>query len=134
LGATALTGAASRGHYDVVKILIDAGADVNAKPSKKAERGETALIKAVLGGYSDVVKLLLENSAEVNATETNGNGETALMKASFYGNIEMMKILLAAGADTNIKNNDGDTALEMAQSVKGREDVVKLLKTHGATE
>ena len=55
-GKTALMVAARGGYMEIVKLLLDKGADVNAK-DKKFEA--TSLIWAAVGGHSDVVELLL---------------------------------------------------------------------------
>ena len=60
----------SNGHVDVVKVLIQNGADVNAVDKDKW----TALAQRMQeAGHVDVVKVLIQNGADVNAVdETNG--------------------------------------------------------------
>ena len=55
------------------------------------------------------------------------------MVAADMGNLEAVKLLLEKGADINIRDNGGKTALMFA-SEKGRSEIIKLLKTHGAKE
>ncbi|NBR95459.1 MAG: ankyrin repeat domain-containing protein [Proteobacteria bacterium] len=55
-GATALMLAAIEGHTEVVKLLLDKGADVNSR----LETGETALILAAQGGHKEVMELLIK--------------------------------------------------------------------------
>ena len=66
LGFTALIWAATRGHLAVAALLLENGADVDAKSER--DRDQTALLVAAQQGYLDVVELLLENGADVNAT------------------------------------------------------------------
>ena len=73
--------AASGGYSDIVKLLIDHGANVNAKSSV----GNTALTYACCGGYEDVVKILLEAGADVE--HQNENGHTPLMEAASCGHV-----------------------------------------------
>ena len=81
-GWTPLLLAAERGHPSVARILLDRGANVNAKCdcSGWLDGGWTALMIAIIQRHDEVVRLLLDKGAEVNAK--NGNtGETALMVA-----------------------------------------------------
>ena len=63
-GETALMTAARIGKVDAVKLLLDRGANVNAKD---AVHGQTALMWAVLENHADVVELLLARGADINA-------------------------------------------------------------------
>jgi len=72
--------AAMEGHTETVKILVDGGADVNAR-----NRGDnTALMIAVKTGHTDTVKVLIKAGADVNA-KTPG-GVTALVIAEIGNN------------------------------------------------
>ncbi|KAA0147614.1 hypothetical protein FNF27_06274 [Cafeteria roenbergensis] len=59
-GWTALIWATLRDHVAVATLLLDRGADIEAKDSG----GQTALTIASLGGPSDVAKLLVERGAK----------------------------------------------------------------------
>ena len=78
-GITALIIASSKGHVDVVRLLLQqSGVEVNAR----AENGATALVVASLAGYDDVVRELLRHSeVDVNIF-TFEDGVTALHHAS----------------------------------------------------
>ena len=54
---------------EVKKLLIDNGAEVNAK----AEKGTTPLDVAAMGNAAEVVKLLIDSGAEVNTKDKNGD-------------------------------------------------------------
>jgi ankyrin repeat protein len=59
-----LVAAARSGETDIVKLLIDRGADVNA-----CGTGESPLTLAVKFGYLDIVKMLIENGAKIDNEE-----------------------------------------------------------------
>ncbi len=88
------------------KLLLDHGADINAKVAS----GNTALMGVTFKGNEMLVKFLIERGADVNIQ--NDNGATALNFAIDFGHLEIFKLLLKAGADLNIKDKDGKTALE----------------------
>jgi ankyrin repeat protein len=83
--------ASLRGHADVVKLLLAAGANANAM----IDDGATSLFLASEGGYGDVVKLLLAAGANVNAALKDGT--TPLMVAS-RRHPDVAQLLRAAGA------------------------------------
>ena len=76
---------------EVVKELLAAGADVNARD----DGDRTPLHRATHCGNTEAVKLLLANGANANAT--GANGYTLLHNAA--GCVEVVKELLAAGAE-----------------------------------
>jgi ankyrin repeat protein len=78
---------------EIVKLLIDNGADVNAI---RDWDGRSALIWAASHGRTDIVKLLIDNGADVNAK--NNKGETALKIATTKNNTKIVDMLKAAKA------------------------------------
>ena len=115
-----LVKAMREGNTDTVKLLLELGADINAKNNY----GWTALIYAARWGNTDTVKLLLELGADINAK--NNYGWTALIYAARWGNTDTVKLLLELGADINAKNNYRWTALIYAARW-GKTEIVKLL-------
>ncbi|XP_014558237.1 hypothetical protein COCVIDRAFT_36442 [Bipolaris victoriae FI3] len=75
----------------VVKLLLNAGADVNAQGGFYGN----ALYAASVKGHEQIVKILLNKGANVNA---QGDCSTALYAASVKGHEQIVKILLNAGA------------------------------------
>jgi len=125
---TPLHWAAAYGHVEVVKLLLDNNADVNAS---RTNDGTTSLYIAAYNGRTEVVKLLLDNNADVNASRTD-DGTTPLYIAAQYGHTEVVNLLLDNNADVNARRtNDGDTPLYIA-AYSGRTEVVKLLLDNNA--
>ncbi len=98
--------AALKGQEDVVRKLIDRGADVN-KP------GWTPLHYASTNGHVGIMNLLLEHHAYLDAESPNKT--TPLMMAAFYGSSQAVKLLLEAGADPTLRNEQGLSAVDFAQ-------------------
>jgi len=122
---TALHVASRNGHTEIVEMLLEKGAYVNAKTNE----GITALNRASEKGHTETVARLLEKGADVNAKDSDG--WTALMWASRNGHTETVTILLEEGADVNAKDNYflGSTALDIAIK-KEHPEIVKLLKQY----
>lgn len=107
-GRTPLGAAAARGDVDGVKLLLCAGADVNALDQEKMP----ALYISVSASQDEVVSELLQQGANPSHVQQDGN--SVLMHACGLGRAEVVKKLLAAGADVNYAKQDGFTALMSA--------------------
>ena len=116
---------------DVLKILIDAGADVNAKDDIDEIKDATFLMFAVEDGAVDIVKILLDSGADVNAKFSNDDAEiseiTPLMSAAVGDSVEAVKMLIDAGADVTAKSSEGKTALMYAEDSENV-DIAKVIK------
>ena len=123
--ANDLISAAQKGDIDIVRILLDNGANINFKDNY----GDTALMWASIEGHTDIVQLLLDMGA--NLYLQNNHGTTAILLASSNGNTDVVELLLDRGANPNIQNNNGNTALILA-SFYGNTDIVNLLNRHKA--
>ena len=126
VGRTALAWAATRGHENVVRILLRQK-DVNANP-RDIESGRTPLHLAAKGGYEGVAKLLLEREDTNPNTRDTEYGQTPLWWAAKGGYEGVAKLLLER-KDTNPNTRDiryGQTPLVYAAR-GGHEGVVKLL-------
>ena len=95
--------AAKYGHISVVRLLLEAGRDVNAPAG---DFGRTALQAATEGDHKDVVKLLISHGADVNAAAAAGFGRTALQAASKGGYEDIVKLLISHGADISDQEDE----------------------------
>ena len=93
---TPLLVAISNRHIDIVKELINAGANVNKGNSSK----ETPLMFASIGGHNEIVKILLSAGADINAKSSSYSSSkgprsyTALYFASENGHLQVENTLL----------------------------------------
>ena len=76
--------------------------------------GWSAMAGLIVNGDAVALKEVLGKGADPNARDPR-NGTTALILAAFLGRVDIAKMLLAAGADLHAKNNDGATALSVAE-------------------
>lgn len=116
---TALMVAALEDRSTSARLLIQAGADVNAKSQ---QYGTSVLMMAAMKGYHEVVAELLAAGAKVN--ETNKSKFTALMLAARGNHKTVIQQLLNAGARKDMKDSSGKKAVEHATS----SDVKRLLR------
>ena len=124
-GSTALGHAAKYGHNEIAELLIENGADVDAKD----EDGSTPLHLAALMGRKEIAELLIENGADVNAKAMDGG--TPLHYAATK---EIAELLISKGADVNAKNEKGEAPLDWANDPNWPNDTAKtanLLRKHG---
>ena len=141
-------------HLDFIKLLIDKGANVNARVKDSTEtrtvftnqwldeNGATAFLRASQSGDVTLMRLLLAHGADPNIN--TALGVTPLHVAAGIGwvegityewgekeNVEAVKLLLDLGAEVNAQADTGRTALHGAAH-KGRSAVVQMLYDHGA--
>ncbi|MDH5386304.1 MAG: ankyrin repeat domain-containing protein [Candidatus Aminicenantes bacterium] len=121
---TSLHWACMRAHWDVVKYLIERGADLNVVGGD----GGTQINWAVHHDNVPIIKLMVEKGAKLNIR--NQWGMTELHTAIWRGNINVVEYLLDNGSDPNIKTNEGWTAMHYAYR-SGHDNVIAMLKKRG---
>ena len=118
-----LHSAAFNGDLGMVQVLLDYGADVNAR----CECGYTPLnYYAVSGRFDDprVARLLLDHGANPNIRSRFNI--SPLRIASLKGRVDMARLLLEHGANTEVQDWQGKTPLDVA-SGENRDEMIKLL-------
>jgi len=137
---TPLHFAVFRGHFKIAKILIEAGADLEAQD----RWNRSPLTYAAWQSNHKISKLLLDHGAAVDGPKENEyknepygdmvNVGTPLMwcLCSIYSDPDpaVVTLLLKRGAQANPPNDDNTTALEYAE-MAGNTEVAKILKKYG---
>ena len=116
--------AACWGRKDLVRLMLDSGAD----PDEKDENGKIALLTAFQGRGQFLNRILLKHGCNVNYQ--NYKGHTALMYAVILNEVEIVELLLEKGCDVGLRNNEGYSAIDLARQFHENE-IVKLLEEHG---
>ena len=124
-GWSALIEAADEGAIKSMKLLLDAGADVNYYRSPMSP---TAASMAASEGHIECLKTLDQYGADLNG---NGSSAPPLHMAAEEGKLYIVKYLLGKKVDVNKKNALGQTALMYAAS-EGKLEVAEVLITAGA--
>ncbi|KAG9849039.1 hypothetical protein KCU98_g4707, partial [Aureobasidium melanogenum] len=132
-GFSVLDNAASEGDYELVRSLLQRGADCAQTPSGK----DTALHWAVRAEKDDnlyaIVELLLEKGCDVNAGSRNGCTPLHEYMGGKRGKENIVRLFLARGAGVNIQDNDGDSVLHcLGQSSQASESMLELLLENNA--
>ena len=148
---TALHAAVEEHNVEVAKLLIEHGADLEAR----SWEGWTPLVYSFQGGaYLDLpmIELLLDSGANPNAVPADGPHEvpddeqggwmtttplmyacdSSFMKDSPWPLVDVVRLLLRHGADPNRVNGNGETALSLSM-LRYRHEVVAVLLDYGVT-
>ena len=120
--------AAGGGDQEIIALLLERGADVDALGRRHVG---TALHSAVRAWWQDgVAEGLIERGADVNA-RTVDFGKTPLHEALDSGDTELVRLLLEHGADPNATDVEGRTLLHWAAEGAAA-PTIELLLDHGA--
>jgi ankyrin repeat protein len=105
-GFTPLHFAAFFGHPEAARLLVDRGADLEARSTNQQFALDAApLHSASAAGQREVCEVLLDAGADVNAVQHGGY--TALLDAAANQNEELVEFLLERGADRTARLDDG---------------------------
>jgi ankyrin repeat protein len=117
------------GNLEIVKVLLDKGADINAVSKNKLSA--TPLQGAAAMQNLELARLLIARGANVNCR--GEEGVTPLHEAAGNGQIELVKLLLANGANVNAKDDQGKTPLATALEYK-QAAIAKFLQEHNTSQ
>ncbi|CAC5394491.1 MPHOSPH8 [Mytilus coruscus] len=112
MGITLLMYSAQNGYDDIVELLVNNKANVNAQ----MKNGTTSLMLACEHAHICTVALMVELGANINLVQNTG--ETALMKAVRRGHKQIVRFLLENGANFSEQNSSGYTALSYAKMMR----------------
>jgi hypothetical protein len=116
-GATALAYACDKGHVEVVKLLVERGADVNVEDTFYKE---VPIGWAIAKGHTEIVKLLLDKGAK--------GVERVLIEGAEAGNTELVKIALDKGG-----SSPESMGQALAKATKANKtEIAEMLKKAGA--
>jgi len=102
-GETAAMLAALHGNLDIVRLLVEKGAEVN-RP------GWTPLHYAAVSGNVDLLRYLIDQNAYIDAQSPNHT--TPLMMAARHDRLDAVRMLVEAGADPTPRNDTGRNAAD----------------------
>jgi len=125
-GSPLVSLAAGDGRYDIVTLLLEAGAD----PNVTDEDDYTPLATAVSRGYPGTVSALIKGGADPDISDPDG--ETTLHTAVARDNADVLQALLSASENPNKVNSNGWSPLHSAINF-GRRENVEVLVRHGVS-
>ena len=125
-GRTPLHWAARGVHLEVLRFLVDRGADVNALDNN----GTAPLHSVASRGNVEGIRILLAKGADIHMATADRN--TLLHLAAQAGRVEAVRLLVARGADIERANGYGRTPLVLAVRERGGPAVVEALLDLGA--
>lgn len=126
-GFTALGLASYFGHFLLVKLLLDKGANPNIASNNQFK--VSPIHSACAISAFDIAELLIKHGADVNSKQMQG--VTPLHSAAHNGQTYLAKLLIDNGADVNVKMDNGQTPLFMANEKNFLETAELIIKYGG---
>ena len=112
-------------NLEIIRLLIDKGADVNVKDDNE----NTPLH---LSTNKNIAELLISNGADVNAKDWSGETPLHRIISNEDLQLDIIKLLIEKGADVNAKDEDDSTPLHIAGDCSVDLKIIKLLISSGA--
>jgi len=131
--STPLIEAANKSNLEMIKLLVEKGADVNGKSKDGLTPVMAAVTAESAAARQEAVKFLLEKGADLNVRYLlNGFGVTPLMLAVQQKDLEVVKLILAHKVDVNSYDNNTRWTALMAAVNDNSLEIVKELLAKGA--
>ncbi|KAM0797708.1 ankyrin repeat-containing domain protein, partial [Usnea florida] len=126
-GETPLISAITTGDDELVRLMLQRGASVEARCADEM----TPLMHATNHDSLSILELLLNQGAQIDATTA---GWTVLQRAVSMANVPIISSLLAKGGYDEIDDSDADTGWTalLRAATSGQEAIVRLLVEKGA--
>ena len=125
IGITPLLAAIKTGNIQIVKILVENGADVNLESIyDSGYQIISPLFYSILYNNYDISDYLISKGADINCTDKN-NDSIFIVKTRM-GDDKAILYLIEKGADVALANNEGNTALHFAAQL-GYEKILDLI-------
>ena len=138
-GVTPVFIAAQNGHFEVVRFLVESGAN---KDQGRIDAGGTSLYSAAYNGHLEVVRFLVESGASKDHGRTYDSyvlpwslldGATPLYTAAQTGHLEVVRFLVESGANKDQGTTDDATPVSIA-APNGHLEVVRFLVKSGTNK
>jgi ankyrin repeat protein len=130
-GNTPLIIACTEGRTEVVRALLDQGANMQGRKrdinitDPKEDAQPMAIHFAAFLGYKDIAEVFMQHKLSGNVADTTG--KTALMYAAGASRAETVAVLLKYNTDPNVQDSTGKTALHYAAEQLSKETIEALL-------
>jgi ankyrin repeat protein len=126
MGSFPLLSAVTSGNIDIVKLLVENGANINLT----AVNGSNSLLQSVIMNNTDMVKYLVSKGVKINIG--GSERDIPLIVAIKNQNFDIVKVLVDGGADINWGNNSPPLyyAIKIIYR-RGTTDILKYLLEHG---
>ncbi|KAJ4857382.1 ankyrin repeats (many copies) domain-containing protein [Trichoderma breve] len=128
------------GSEEIVRLLLERGADVNAEGGKYGTALRTVCAKCPSNSQVEIIRLLLDHGANINAVTAGEYGTALQIVCAFphwQGSEQVVRFLLERGADVNAKDGRFGTALQAVCAAKcehwSQVKMIRLLLKHGAS-
>ena len=113
-------------HIDVLEVLLERGADINAQDNY----GMSALHWPAWSGNDSLCEFLIDRGIDLNLRAhplSYALARTPLHFAADKGHLAFVRLLLDHGADVSAKDRDGRTSLDLAEAA-GKKEVAEILR------